>query len=282
MYMANVNFVTLGQQLLIAGQEKNALVFLASIVFGLACLLFSYRLLKICITAAGLIAGFLIGSSAGSFFGLSSGQSLLVGLVIGAILAIAAFSLYEVGVFLFAGIMTFCAVINILNVATQMETQWWTVAAAFILALIVAVRALRFVRAAVIWCGAISGAILLSTSLLPLIGVESLPSLLIVAAVIAAIGVIGQFGGFAKLKALFVKEESTEEESVKKEPGKEDLEDKKKEDDTDEGKQEEISVKSEKQLAGGTDTKPQLDTKSQLETKPGVKSDSEVQSDSKL
>ncbi len=187
-----VDYLALGQQLLISAQEKNILVILLCIMIGVACTFFGYQLLRFCVSAAGFVLGLLLGGGVASLMGLAMSQALIAGLACGMIMAVAAFFLYKAGVFLYAGVAALSAVINTLNVFTQNDTRWWSVILAIAAAVAVGVLAVRWMRLVIIVISAVSGAVSLTTLILPVFGDVLVVAFGIGTAVLAAAGMVYQ------------------------------------------------------------------------------------------
>ena len=165
-----------------------------SVALALLQCFFGYRLLKFWIAVIGFLVGFALG------FGIAmyniDGEAYLpavIGLIAGIILALLAFKLYLVGVFLFCGAIAFSAVQTI----SLPEGQAWDVVLIIlgIVAFIVAgFLAVKFSRPCIIAITAISGAFNAVDALqtpVPALGADSLR---IAAGVgLAALGIVVQF-----------------------------------------------------------------------------------------
>lgn len=187
------DYVNLGMQLMTSVQNTNPLLFGISVLLAVMSAFFGYKVLRAWISVAGFIIGLLLGSGAAALCGLDGRVSILVGLVVGVVLALIAFALYKIGVFFYAAFCTMSCVMNLLNCILQAtSTAWWVVLIAFVAGAAVGYFAMRNVRYSIIATSSISGGVSLATLLLPLFRVTSLPVILVTAAVIAVIGAIWQ------------------------------------------------------------------------------------------
>ena len=169
-----------------SGFGQIMLVF--SVALALLQCFSGYRLLKFWIGVIGFLAGFVLG------FGISSstiaGEAYLpavIGLVAGIVLALVAFRLYIVGVFLYCGFMAFSAVQTI----SVPEGQGWNILAAFLGA---GFLAAKFARPCIIAVTAVTGAfnaVNALRTLIPALGSDSMR--ILAGVVIAAMGMAVQF-----------------------------------------------------------------------------------------
>ena len=173
--------------------SQVAMVF--TIVIALLQCFFGYRLLKVWVTIIGFLLGFVLG------FGFSAafikGEAYLptvIGIAAGVLLALIAFKLYLLGVFIFCGFIAFGAVRTI---PVSDEGIWKTVLLVLAVAAFVAagVLAVKFSRPCIIAITAVSGAFQVVHSLQPQIPVlaSNRALSLVTAVVIAALGIAVQF-----------------------------------------------------------------------------------------
>lgn len=128
-----------------------------TLIFALLQCFFGYKLLRAWITFVGFLIGFFLGMIISGALGASGYVPVIVGIIAGILIALLAFKIYLVGVFLYCG--------TIAAAATRLipfpEGKGW-VAVSFVIAvaafLIAGFLAVKFAKPCIIGITAISGA----------------------------------------------------------------------------------------------------------------------------
>jgi hypothetical protein len=175
------------------GFGQVILVFTVAIAL-LQCF-FGYRLLKAWVAIIGFLVGFVIGFGVAMYnIGGEAYLPAVIGIVAGILLALVAFKLYLVGVFIYCGAIAFSAVQTI----PFPENQTWDIVLivlGVIAFLVAGILAVRFSRPCIIAVTAISGAFNAVDALkTPVAALGENEGLKILAGVaLAALGIVIQF-----------------------------------------------------------------------------------------
>lgn len=166
------------------------------ILFSLVNCFFGFRLQRVWIGVICFLIGFVTMNVLGVNFSLNTAVAVLLGVVLGAVLAFISYKLYLAGVFIFTlGITLLCCVLLI-------PVQWacWTVGV--LLGILLGVLAVKFTRPIMILVTGVSGGLSAAKSLTLLIPISfiqaSVWTPVILGAVLAAIGAAFQFSSTKK------------------------------------------------------------------------------------
>lgn len=193
MFINLVNIASLGESLLNAGRSQNYIVYIAGIVFSLLTLFFGYQIIKIWIGIVGFIIGATLAIITTTNLSAPYWAVIAAAIVVGALLAIASFSLYKMGIFLFVAFTTYIAVTNLLSSLTHLNATWWLIVIGLVIGIAFGILAVRFVRLAVIISSALSASATLSVIFAAAINTISFPIVLFFTAVLTATGITTQF-----------------------------------------------------------------------------------------
>lgn len=162
----------------------------AIIIAALDCFL-GYRLMKIWIALIGFIIGAVVGYSVCDGFVNNLGFAILAGLLAGLAIAFMAYRIYLLGVWMLAFVMTLQLVFWV-----RTENESWQliiIIGGIILAAVVGFAAMKFVRPVIIVSSSLSGAVIVVSEVLKLLGDESRIMLLAGIGILTALGAAVQF-----------------------------------------------------------------------------------------
>lgn len=124
-----------------------------SLLWSLSSCFLGYKLMKVWITVAGFVLGFLLGDVMCALLHVKNfGVFFFIGTVVGIALAIVSFKLYKAGVFLLGAVLG--GGISALVLGTQ---EWWHILVAVLIGSAVGALAVVAVKPVVIFSSAISG-----------------------------------------------------------------------------------------------------------------------------
>lgn len=178
----------LAQMMAIAG-----VVFLIiSTIYALLNCFFGYQLKKVWVTLIGFGVGFLLGFLSCLIWIESSavvGIAVAVGLVVGVLLALLAYRLYRVGVFLWMALLTFGSVASLFDG----NIEWLGIVLGVVAGVVVGVLSLRYLRPVCIFSTAINGGILAAQNIFTLCNITQVGIVLGVGLALAVLGMLLQF-----------------------------------------------------------------------------------------
>ena len=183
-------------------EQKDLIIIITALVVALLYVFFGYKLLRVYISLLGLLLGAVIGIVICAVLDLCSLTAVLIIIGLCAVaLAVAGFLLYKAGLFVLILLSFFPVILTVVkNVANVQPVFLWI--GSILIALVLAILAMFFVRPVVIISTAISGGIsianLIVNNILPEIANVNTTDgarifMLIIGLVIAALGIYFQF-----------------------------------------------------------------------------------------
>lgn len=163
------------------------------VVIGLLSCFLGYRFMKLWVGLAALVIGFFLSFSIARLCGANMTLSIIIGLAVGIVLAIIGFKVYKAGIFVFAAISAYSAAMSIFAQHVADVNAWWVTVIAVLAGLAVGFLAMKFVWPVIVITTSISGALLISRNILPLLKIDQMIVIYIVTAVIAVMGMVWQF-----------------------------------------------------------------------------------------
>lgn len=167
-----------------------SVVGLIVLIVALVNCFLGYRLMKLWIAVIGFLVGALLGYTLAGLFTDTFWILLVSALAGGGILALIAFRLYLAGVFLYALITAYGFMAGLLG-----HEKWWTLMLCVIVALVVGILAVKFVRPVIIVTTAISGGFTAVNEVMGWLSVGDIRIVYGLALILAAVGILVQFRG---------------------------------------------------------------------------------------
>lgn len=158
------------------------------LIFALLNCFLGYRLMKLWIAVIGFCIGLLAGVGLASIFTENSWILLAAAVVGGILIALIAFKVYLVGVFLYGAIVAYGLIVGLIG-----QDKWWSLAVCVIFALLVGILAVNYVRPSIIITTAISGGFTAAKEVLSWLSVADVRITYALAIVLAALGIFIQF-----------------------------------------------------------------------------------------
>ena len=151
---------------------------------------FGFKLRKLWVSVFGFLVGFSAGFALASLLVQDNSAVVTVAaVVLGVLLALIAYKLYQAGVFLWCGISAFTTFYQLL----PFQTEWIAILVCAVLAILVGIIAVKFMRPIIILTTAVSGAFSVCQQVLPWLKVNDTLWITVAAAVLAVIGASVQF-----------------------------------------------------------------------------------------
>ncbi len=161
-------------------------------VFGLLNCFFGCKLKKLWVTVIGFAAGFLAGFIPCILLiegDSAAGIALAVGLAAGVLLALVAFKLYKVGIFIWNAFLTFASVSYLFGD----KLEWLGIIVGVVAGVCVGILSVRYLRHVCIFSTSLNGGILVSKNVLTLSGVGNIWIIIAASLALAALGMFVQF-----------------------------------------------------------------------------------------
>lgn len=168
----------------------NWLTIVLAVAGILSCFL-GYRLLKFFMACIGFIVGLGLGYNLSIEYVSNVGVALLIGFVLGVIIALVIFKIYKLGVFLMAFTATFGFFGQIIG--RYNEPGWVWLVATLVVAFIVAIIAMKFVKPVIIIATALNGATLTMMGAFKLTNMDAELMMIVGIILLALLGMIVQF-----------------------------------------------------------------------------------------
>ncbi|MDD3219983.1 MAG: DUF4203 domain-containing protein [Lachnospiraceae bacterium] len=177
---------------LLASQSNavNIIVPIVVIVMGLLNCFFGYRLMRFWVGIMGFVAGYLICFLILSQFSLNTWVVSLVPLIPGILLIFIAYQIYEVGIFILCATLTFCYSYGLVDRFPKAKV--YIIIGGVILAVILGLLAVKFMKPAIIFTTALSGAGNIIAQLMKWIDYDNHVVILIAAIVLGILGMVVQ------------------------------------------------------------------------------------------
>lgn len=166
----------------------NGVIVACSAIAALASCFFGYRLLKFWIAVAGFFVGFLLGFLSADAIAHNTIVSMITGLLVGTLLVVLSFRIYLCGVFLSCGAMAYGLFSMLLT-----ADSWWKYGICAVLAILVGLIALRFVRPVVVISSAFSGGFSAANTVLAALSVTSTAAFIAAGLLLSIAGIVIQF-----------------------------------------------------------------------------------------
>ena len=166
--------------------ESNTVMLVLSAILSLVGCFFGYKLMRVGMTLAGFVAGAVFGGWLALHFTGIALFALIAALVLGVLLAVLANRIYLAGVFLFCGWMSYSVL------AAVFGTGGGLFALHLVIAAVIGVLAVNFVRPVVIVSTPLGGGFEGVATLFVLCDVQNMPVQLTIGALVALAGVMLQ------------------------------------------------------------------------------------------
>lgn len=168
-------------------------------IWNLFLCFFGYRFYRFAITACGFLLGG-VGSYAllGAYTQIEDPVKLIVAIVIGAAVAVIAYVLYKVGVFLLVGVSVFFTLFAVLGETSINDTT--LVIVALIFGLACAILSVKFMKPLIIVSTGLAGGQGTVQAVCGILGVTSSTALMILGIAVGALGIWFQFKNDKRMK----------------------------------------------------------------------------------
>ena len=161
------------------------------IAIGLASCFLGYKLLRVWMALIGFVIGMAIGYFASYNYFSNMVIPIIIGFSTGVLIGFIAYRIYLLGVFLIALVTTLDFLGQLL--VHYNELDWVCIVLMVILALVVAIIAIKFVKPVIIISTALNGATIVMVGIFKLLQIDAKHMLLIAALLLAVLGIMVQF-----------------------------------------------------------------------------------------
>ena len=162
-----------------------------SIIIGFANCFLGYKLLRVWFALIGFVIGMVAGYMLSYKYVSNMVIPIIVGFLAGIIVGYIAYRVYLVGVFLMALVGTFGFIGQLL--AHYNEPGWLWLSLTAVLAVVVAIVALKFVKPVIIISSALNGGVLMMSGIFKLLAIDAKHMIVLAAMLLAILGIMVQF-----------------------------------------------------------------------------------------